>query len=59
MAQSKQELSERKAKIRAEKLRENLAKRKQQTRQKAVESRAEANKSVAQNADDIGEESVG
>jgi hypothetical protein len=37
MTQSKQEVAARNAKIRAEKLRENLARRKQQVRQKAAE----------------------
>jgi hypothetical protein len=50
MAQSKQELAERNAKIRADKLRENLAKRKQQTRQKAVVSQTNAEKKPGQDA---------
>jgi hypothetical protein len=40
MTQSKQEVAERNARIRAEKLRENLARRKQQMRERAIESQA-------------------
>jgi hypothetical protein len=41
MTQSKQEAATRNAKIRAEKLRENLARRKQQMRERALEAQAD------------------
>jgi hypothetical protein len=41
MTQSKKELAERNARIRAEKLRENLARRKQQNRERASKSQTE------------------
>lgn len=41
MTQSKQEVAQRNARIRAEKLRENLSRRKQQLRQRAVEKNDE------------------
>ena len=53
MTQSKQEVATRKARIRAEKLRENLARRKQQTRQRVTESQAE--KAIAS---DLGEDNA-
>ena len=52
MTQSKQEVAARNAKIRAEKLRENLARRKQQIRQRAAESLAET-KIAQDNTQDI------
>jgi hypothetical protein len=59
MAQSKQELAERNAKIRAEKLRENLARRKQQTREKTIASRIETGDDAIENTPNTVKNPVG
>jgi hypothetical protein len=55
MTQSKQEVAERNARIRAEKLRENLARRKQQMRERASESQAGNDASSANAGEDTDE----
>ena len=59
MTQSKQELAERNAKIRAEKLRENLARRKQQNRERTSKVRAELEVATGQTGENAEENLLG
>jgi hypothetical protein len=59
MTQSKQEVADRNAKIRAEKLRENLARRKQQTRQRVLDQQPGDRPESGKTAETTEENSVG
>ena len=59
MTQSKQEVAAQKAKIRAEKLRENLAKRKKQLRGRAVEANLNNSANSQEIESKTGKNSVG
>jgi hypothetical protein len=59
MTQSKQEVAARNARIRAEKLRENLARRKQQTRQRASDKDANHESNLEKIEIEAGKNSLG